>query len=360
MLRLSIVTVNVAPYRLGYYRSVAAALGAEGAVAVHAGEVAPKDHPWKDLGQEAEPYRLRTLGLEQGLWGACAALWRQLEEHRPDVVWVHEHSLLCFAALLWAKGRGIPVALSTDLGDHPSPHATTRLKHWWHCGFSTQVDGVIANTPEASRSFRNAFLPVLLAPHAADAEVFVPGAAPAGAVRFLFVGRLERAKGVDTLRRAGDLLEKRGFAGAFEVCLVGTGEEEKALRREAETRPWLRLAGFQEGRALVAAYQAAHVFVLPTKWDTYGVVFHEAACCGLPVLAGRQAGAVETLVFEGETGWALDAEDAEGWADKMELFLRDEHLGPQMGRRARAVAEEWGVKRLGADTLAWLQRLVRR
>ena len=200
----------------------------------------------------------------------------------------------------------------------------------------------------------------MLAPHAADSEQFRPGPPPAGVFRFLFVGRLENEKGVDTLLAAGDLLWEGGLRGLFDICLVGTGKLEQALRNLAKDRPWLRLAGFKEGQALVESYQSAHAFTLPTRWDTYGVVLYEAACCGLPLLAGREAGAVELLVVEGETGWALDAEDPAAWADKMAQLVRNPAMAAAMGSRARAVAQPWGVKTLGTRTLAWLKRLGRR
>jgi phosphatidylinositol alpha-1,6-mannosyltransferase len=74
--------------------------------------------------------------------------------------------------------------------------------------------------------------------------------------------------------------------------------------------------------------------------EGFGIVFLEAAACGLPVVAGRSGGAQEA-VDDGVTGFVVDPPDASGVRDALACMLADESLRARMGRagRERAVAQ---------------------
>jgi glycosyltransferase involved in cell wall biosynthesis len=109
---------------------------------------------------------------------------------------------------------------------------------------------------------------------------------------------------------------------------------------------------------LIQAYQAADLFVLATRSDTYGIVVHEAAACGLPLIVSRYAGASEVLVEEGVNGYVIDPDNTQEFAAKILRLLKDPQLRRSYGARSRQLAEHWDVKRNAERTYDWLTQLV--
>ena len=107
----------------------------------------------------------------------------------------------------------------------------------------------------------------------------------------------------------------------------------------------IRLTGPVDGPALLEWLHAADVFASPcrTRWHGYevegfGIVFAEAALCGLPVVAGRSGGAPES-VADGETGWVVDGHDVPAIAAALARLLEQTpERRREMGLRGRELA----------------------
>lgn len=364
---LVIVSKALAPYRVRFYSEVAKALfpfdwKVTLVVAMHGA----KDHPWADPGLYSECLDIRCAydGQDDSLvhriceWTGRlfginnvelpnSNLLRILQEIDAGVVWTHEYSPFCLAAAVWASMRDRHCFLSTDLGAHPPPHSCTALQLRMQKAMSFLYEGVIANTPEASRRTHPAGAPVTFAPHAIDTDFYFPTPVRnTGVFRFLFAGGIRKEKGIQELIAACDLLAAEGHD--FVLRTVGAGPLAEWLSQLQ--RPWLSIGGFTEGEALALEYRASDAYVLPTEGDTYGVTIHEAAASGLPMIVGQTAGAVETLVMEGVTGFAIDPHDVETLATRMKFLLTDRDTSRTMGLAARQVAEIYDVKLLGERT----------
>jgi glycosyltransferase involved in cell wall biosynthesis len=129
---------------------------------------------------------------------------------------------------------------------------------------------------------------------------------------FLFVGRLVTQKAVDLLaaayRRYRELV-----AEPWELHVVGMGPMETEL---AEI-PGVVLHGFLLPPDVAELMHRASAFVLPSRAEPYGIVVHEAAAAGLPLLVSDTVGAAPGLVQDGGNGWVVPAGDLEGWARAM-------------------------------------------
>jgi len=170
-----------------------------------------------------------------------------------------------------------------------------------------------------------------------------------GRVRILFVGRLERRKGVDTLLEAVvGVLRRHPEA---ELVLVGRDIDDNALgttREEAfrarhAADPGLldqvRFAGEVDEESLYRAYADADVFVGPSLYESFGLVHAEALMMGLPVVGCGTGGMVE-LVDEGDTGLLIPPDDADALKGALEKLVTDASLRRRMGAAARARYEE--------------------
>ena len=167
------------------------------------------------------------------------------------------------------------------------------------------------------------------------------GLAPDAEVVF-HVSRLVPRKGADTLIRAVAQL-KDSRPDLVALIAWGRGRDEARLRRLAEKlRAPVRFLGRVPGDELVATYGAADVFshVCRSRWggleqEGFGIIFVEAAACGIPQIAGNSGGAGDA-VLDGVTGYVVDpATDAAAVARRIAELLDDPERAAEMGKAAR-------------------------
>ncbi len=186
-------------------------------------------------------------------------------------------------------------------------------------------------------------------PPPVDTSRFVPGS-PEERPRVVAAGRFVASKGFDVLLRAWARLLRDAEVAALRplLHLVGDGPAEPAIRRAASRLPsWsVRIEGRNDHAAMPGVYAGARAFALPVRAraaglepEGLGLVFCEAAACGLPVLVGRSGGAVETL-DDGRTGWALHSRDVDAWAAALRRVLLEPELAASAGTVGRAFVRE--------------------
>ena len=158
----------------------------------------------------------------------------------------------------------------------------------------------------------------------------------------LYVGRIEPLKGIDILLRAAAETE-----GRFRLLVVGG--DGKEARRKAELQQLadeLGIAGrvaFRDAaphEQLPLYYNAADICVVPSYYESFGLVAVEAMACGVPVVASRVGGLLET-VRHGETGYLVSRRCPEPFAERLELLLDNEPLRRSLGRMARSAVERF-------------------
>ncbi len=93
--------------------------------------------------------------------------------------------------------------------------------------------------------------------------------------------------------------------------------------------------------SLPALYAAADVFAMccRERWggleaEGFGIVFLEAAACGVPSVAGRSGGSHEAVV-DGETGYVVEPHDVDGLRAAIRALVEDEDLRNRLGVAAR-------------------------
>lgn len=151
----------------------------------------------------------------------------------------------------------------------------------------------------------------------------------------LFVGRQFERKGGDLLMRAFRLVRQR----IPDARLVIAGPPRPPLAEPGVTF----LGDLDKNQpsgwnALVAAYGAADVFCLPTRFEPFGIAFIEAMYFSLPCV-GTDAWAVPEMVVDGETGFTVPVDDLEALTDRLLRLLGAPALAARMGRAGRARAE---------------------
>lgn len=95
--------------------------------------------------------------------------------------------------------------------------------------------------------------------------------------------------------------------------------------------PWRSRAG-PEGREKL---NAAHVFVLASRYEAFGVAYLEAMNCGVPTI-GTDAGGVPEIIIDGERGFLVPPGDPEALAQALERLGSDPDLAERLSRAGRA------------------------
>jgi len=176
------------------------------------------------------------------------------------------------------------------------------------------------------------------------------------------VSRLMPRKGQDVLLRA--LPSIRAAVPDAALLLVGGGPSRGDLERYVDRnglREHVVLTGSVPAAELPAYYGAGDVFAMPCRTrlggvdvEGLGMVYLEAAACGLPVVAGRSGGAPDA-VRDGDTGVVVDGASVPAVADAISALLSDRAGASAMGARGREwVEREWSWDRSVDSLREWL------
>lgn len=169
----------------------------------------------------------------------------------------------------------------------------------------------------------------------------------------LFAGRIEPLKGLDTLLRAFELLHDRsallvvvgGDAHAREDQWSGEERRLRALADELGIAERVRWFGSRPQSTLPALFAAADVVVVPSHYESFGLVALEAQASGTPVVASA-VGGLPYIVEDGVTGYLAPWDEPQVFADRIGAVLADGALRSALGARAVVRARSFAWPRI--------------
>jgi D-inositol-3-phosphate glycosyltransferase len=187
----------------------------------------------------------------------------------------------------------------------------------------------------------------------------------------LFVGRIEPLKGLDTLIKAMAIVKEtcKSFRCPHYLVIIGGDPQEDPDQMSAEMERLQNLCqtlGLDEiilflgkrGQAtLPYYYAAAEVVVMPSHYESFGMVALEAMACGTPVIASR-VGGLAHLIRDGETGYFVPAQDPQALAEKLRLVFVDNAVRAQLGEQAARYAQQFCWESISAQILDVYQEMV--
>lgn len=149
----------------------------------------------------------------------------------------------------------------------------------------------------------------------------------------LCVGQFIHRKGIDLLLRVAKYLPER-----IGVYIIGGTDSTKRQKEVYEThfpQKNIHFLDFCVEEELARYYQAADLFVLPTREDIWGLVINEAMAYGLPVITTNRCIAGLELVEDGKDGYIIPTEDAKALYGKMKYLLKYPDEMHRMGQHAQ-------------------------
>lgn len=169
------------------------------------------------------------------------------------------------------------------------------------------------------------------------------------ALVLLYVGRLDREKGLFDLLAAFNQIDATSASRRPELHLVGGGPLQEELQRTAENMG-LAQRIFFHGPAtrdqLPAWYSVADLLVLPSWIEPFGRVILEAFSCGTPVISSSTGGPVD-LVTDGQTGWLFPPRDVHALTKLFQNIVDHPERLPTLGAAAlQQVHEHFAWRRI--------------
>lgn len=270
---------------------------------------------------------------------------------KPDLIQAHSSAWAGVVAARIKQRFGIPYVVT----EHRSPfvHNTPEARSWflpWYTpllkmAFSNadaivtvsdslqpkikellSLNGSYNQTKHDGNTDTDVLIPSMVTiPNMVDTEFFVPPENRMEPPPFVFfsLAHLEWVKGIDTLIESMSLLEKM-HPGFCKLIIGGDGSKRKELEQQSASlglHQIIRFTGALEREQVVQQLQRSHAFVLPSRFEAFGVVFIEAMACGLPVIAAKSGGP-ETFINE-HCGTIVPPDDPEALAMAMKNICQN-------------------------------------
>ncbi|MCI5221811.1 MAG: glycosyltransferase family 4 protein [Candidatus Electrothrix sp. AR4] len=176
----------------------------------------------------------------------------------------------------------------------------------------------------------------------------------------LFVGRLVEEKGVEDFLRAIVIVRKQ--FPEVRALIAGAGQDRTYFERlsiSLKLDDCVKFSGWVTPEEIPAYYLAADIFVGPSRraengWvEAQGLTFLEAMTSGIPVIATRLGGVVDSVLHE-ETGLLVDERSPQQIADALHRLLSDKNLRQQISRNGRKMVDSQFSRQASAETFSSL------
>ena len=169
---------------------------------------------------------------------------------------------------------------------------------------------------------------------------------PAG-LNILYIGQLEKRKGVDLMLNAIRRLQEKKSALNFATHIIGSGSCENELQSlvsEARIRN-VYFWGFKQKMEIAEFLGVSDLLVFPSMSELYGLVPIEAMACGVPVICSSRAGVTEDLITDGANGLLVDPANEVDLCSRIEQLIENKDLRLRLGTAAgKTIMENFLIK----------------
>jgi glycosyltransferase involved in cell wall biosynthesis/FMN phosphatase YigB (HAD superfamily) len=163
--------------------------------------------------------------------------------------------------------------------------------------------------------------------------------------RLIYLGRLDKTKGIDWLLPILDALIARGHE--FELKLVGGGPLERQLRSAYKDRPWITFTGQIPSDDVARHLAHSDLLLLPSLWrENHPGVVRQALRSGVPAMVSDIGGSKEMIV-DGQSGVVVPTGDISAWTSALTDLLQNPERLKQLQQGARIQGDSYSAEALG-------------
>jgi phosphatidylinositol alpha-mannosyltransferase len=285
-----------------------------------------------------------------------------LKKEKFDILHMHEPyvPMLCLSILMQSK--------TVNVGTFHAYNTTSRGYRPLKPVFKRLINRLDAKivVSKPLHDFLNRYVPsnYQVIPNGIDVERFVPHGPVKdqfmdGKINIVFVGRLEKRKGLEYLIRACALLKTK--FDNFRLIVVGPGTRLRpGYERLADSLGLdnIVFTGFATVSELAEYYRTAHIFCAPaTHGESFGIVLLEAMACGKPVVASLIDGYASVLDHE-KQGLLVPPRDIDALAETLTMLCQDGDLRQSLGDNGRLHAVEYSWANVSEKVLNLYEKLL--
>jgi len=288
-----------------------------------------------------------------------------LNEEKFDIIHLHEPfmPMLCTAVLRFSNTANVGTfhAVHGKPGyNFGRPISTIMLRRRVH-----KLDGKTAVSKPAME-FAHKHVPgyYTVIPNGVDLDHFSPNVSPIdefcdGKVNILFVGRLEKRKGVGYLLEAYKRVRRE--IPNSRLIIVGPGTRLRGKYERQVKRSGLKdvvFVGYVSYDELPRYYKTADIFCAPAiGWESFGIILLEAMAMGKPIVASNIDG-YASLVTHGVEGLLVPPRDKEMLAQALITLMASESLRQEMGARGRVKAADYSWEHIARRVFNYYVRVL--
>lgn len=290
---------------------------------------------------------------------------------RSDADIIHAHSYAYFPTYVSALSRTLKRKVFVLTSHQPPTESAFRnrfLMRMYNRGIGRlslkAADGIIAVTKlEAAYLIKAAGAEphkITVVPEGIDLNLYYAKAGQSKeSENILFVGRLATEKGLSFLIEAIPEVASQHSSATFLFVGEDHGVKHALLRQVADLKVsrYVKFLGPKFGAALADIYRESCLFVLPSIYETFGLVILEAMASGLPIVATR-VGGVPELIREGYNGVLVPPKDHVALAEAINSLLSNRQLYRRMSAQNVETAKRYSWRRIAERIEALYVRLL--
>jgi len=335
--------------------------------------IAPASKAISDLGERFIPIgKPRPVPVSGSVARITLSPWlssrikKVLEREKFEIVHLHEPlvPMLCTTVLRLSNAPNIGTFHASGgkpWYDFGKPLGKLILKKWFR-----KLDYKIAVSKPAME-YVNRFFPdeYRIIPNGVDTDHFRPDVEPLeeyldGKLNIMFIGRLEKRKGLDYLLEAYQQFKR--VIPDSRLIVVGPGirlrnkYEKRVARNGIEDVVFIGYVTYDD---LPRYYKTADITCCPaTGWESFGIVLIEAMAVGTPVIASDISGYASVLTNDAE-GLLVPPKNVPKLAEALLSLADDKARRQQMGQKGIITAREYSWENVAKRVLACYQKVLR-
>lgn len=139
-------------------------------------------------------------------------------------------------------------------------------------------------------------------------------------IKILYVGNLDKNKNVISSIKAIKILRQKGYDIQFDI--IGKGNQFNKIKKISETGDkFINIYHYMAKDKLIEKYRQGDIFLMPSKYETFGLVYVEALTQGLPVIYTKGQG-FDKYYKNGEVGYRVNCKNIIDISEKIELLMK--------------------------------------
>lgn len=168
--------------------------------------------------------------------------------------------------------------------------------------------------------------------------------------KIIYVGRLHKIKGVDTLIKA--FSEVRSKYTGLTLEIIGVGDEESELKKlisELKLDSIVKFCGYMSQKDVIASLSEAKFSVVPSRYEAFGNVVIEAMIAKTAVI-GSRVGGIPEIIRDQETGLLFECDNVSNLVEKMKFYLDNPNKITEYSENAyQLVKEKYEIEKVTLD-----------